>query len=50
MIFDPYTTRNRAFEPDMLNFYLGTEFEAHHPMGNVGSSSFRVEFDSDNPS
>ncbi len=38
MIYDPYTTRNRAFEPDMLNFYLGTEFEAHHPMGNVAIS------------
>ena len=36
MIFDPYITRHRAFEPDMLKFYLGTQYDAQRPMGNVG--------------
>ena len=36
MIFDPYKTRHRGFEPDMLKFYLGTQYDAQRPMGNVG--------------
>lgn len=35
MMFDPYKTRFRAFEPAMLRFYLGTEYDADAPMGNV---------------
>ena len=37
MIFDPYKTRHRAFEPDMLKFYLGTQYDAQRPTGNGGN-------------
>lgn len=38
MIFDPIAYREKAFEDEMLKFYLETEYDAKRPMGNVASS------------
>lgn len=42
MIFDPHKARYRAFEPEMLRFYLDTGYEADRPMGNVAISQVAV--------
>lgn len=35
-LFDPVIGRTRAFDEHGRNFYLGTEYDAQRPMGNVG--------------
>ncbi|MGP8473845.1 hypothetical protein [Burkholderia sp. PR2] len=41
MLFDPIVSRERGFEPEMLRWLLGTQYDASRPMGNV--AKFELE-------
>ena len=34
-MFEPHKLRMNGFRPSMLEFYLGTEYDATSPMGNA---------------
>lgn len=38
MNFDPIASRERGFSPGMLQFYLGTQYDPAHPMGNIAQA------------
>ncbi|WP_287019609.1 hypothetical protein [Herbaspirillum sp.] len=38
MSFDPIKSRTNGFNDEMLNFYLGTQYDENRPMGNVAVS------------
>ena len=42
MTFNPYRSRERAFTPGMLEFYLGTSYVPGDPMGNIGADQVEL--------
>jgi hypothetical protein len=42
MIFDPIVLKTNGFSEGMLNFLLGTRYDASRPMGNVARSELNV--------